>query len=166
MDMKTWRANRQVEMALPSGLVVTLRRVSLVDIVANGQLPAPLIGLVQELVDNATSGVKPKIDLADFPDYGKVVEVGVRAAIVSPPLVETSELAKLTGDDRVAYLDSHLDYDDLDWDDRTAIFNRVSKGAKEIAPFPQQPGSGQAGLDRESSVPRDATVPIPGTTAG
>ncbi len=169
MDLKTWRANRQVTLPLPSGLTVALRRVTLIDVVAMGKLPVPLLGMVQDLVDNADHGVKPNLELADLPQYAKLVEIVVQAAIVDPPLFNEAELAALLAkvgaeaqaQVRQTYVDSHLDFGDLSWDDRTEIFGIVSKGAKEIAPFPERSGDGQNAVDREPGV-HDPPIGDPG----
>ncbi len=170
MDLKTWRANRQVTLQLPSGLTVVLRRVNLIDVVATGKLPAPLLGLVQDLVDEADKGVKPNLELADLPQYGELVEIVVQAAIVDPPIFNEAELEALLAEGidaeaqvrvRQRYADSHLQVADLSWDDRTEIFNCVSKGAKEIAPFSKQSGDGQNAVDREPGV-HDPPVGDPG----
>ena len=47
MDLSAWRERRLggEEFTLPSGLVMRLRRVSLLDLAAGGQIPAPLVRL-------------------------------------------------------------------------------------------------------------------------
>jgi hypothetical protein len=128
MNLKEWRALQRQDVTLPSGLEVTLRRITLVDLAAQGSIPAPLIASVNQVISSQTFSVAT---VEDYQKYGAVVDLLVKASIVNPPLAEH-------GDDRVAD-DEHLGLDELSLDDKLFIFNIPHKPSEEIAPFRPQP---------------------------
>lgn len=124
LDLATWRARRQQgeEALLPSGLAVRLRRVSLLDLAEQGDIPAPLVGQVQRLL----SGEEAGIDVARFREYAATVNLVVRAALVSPRVSDEA------GPESIAV-------DELPIADRLAVFSWANRLGERLRPFRRQP---------------------------
>ena len=118
MDLKEWRSKRQAEIELPSGLKVWLKRVSLFDLAGAGKIPTTLMALIEQ----AQGGT---VGLSDFNEFAELINLVIVNAIVDPPLAQNGA----TPDDE------HLSLDELDWDDRIAIFNICNEGAIRLQPF-------------------------------
>lgn len=119
-DLRSWRLAREVERELPTGLTVRLRRVGLLDLASSGQLPAPLLGLLQDMADRSNGRLT--VELAQLPQYAELMDVVALAAVIEPPI-------QTTGDDE------HLGVDELTFGDKLEIFNFVNGGAQVLAPF-------------------------------
>ena len=134
-NLQEWRKLRKPELTLPSGLKLTLQKVGLMDLAAQGKIPAPLAGIVQKLIDGSTAGRKVELNLDELPDYARVIEVVVWAAVVDPPLADTRD-------------DEHLGMDELTLEEKTEIFKWANGTANALVPF--RP---------ESQQPVDAALP-------
>ena len=55
--LAAWRAGRTEEVALPSGLTVTARRITLEDVIMSGDIPKPLLGMIDKLAASAPQGL-------------------------------------------------------------------------------------------------------------
>ena len=130
-NLAQWRATRREELDLPSGLHVTLQRVSMTDLLAMGKLPKTLFAEIQAaakptVTDAANTGaLAARVDLQafeKFPEFAELLEAITRTCVVDPPLADVSD-------------DDHLAIGEIPFDDRMAIFNWANAGAKAIAPF-------------------------------
>jgi hypothetical protein len=119
-NLAEWRASLQETITLPSGLGVTLRKVALLDLVAQGKIPTPLLGLIESLSNNPKLLNDFKIE--DVPQFTAMLDIVVRAAVIDPPLGESAD-------------DEHLQVGELTLDDKMMIFNWGNAGTKAIAPF-------------------------------
>jgi hypothetical protein len=123
MDLKEWREKRKGEKRLlPSGLVVTVRRCDLLDLAAQGQIPAPLVAMVGNLV---TTGVA--VNIENFGDYATVVNLLVRACMIDPPVAEEPD-------------DEYVGIQELPMKDRIAIYNWANEGVAWLGPFREESG--------------------------
>lgn len=121
MDLMAWRQKRAGEQfELPSGLVVTLRRVALIDLAeqAASAVPAPLAGLVESLLQRD----EVRLTLDDFNKYGAVALMVCRAAFVEPRIEDVPA-------------DDALGTDELSMFDRIAVFNWCNGGGRTLRPF-------------------------------
>lgn len=119
MDLQAWR-ERQASgemFELPSGLVVRLRRVGMLDLAQQGRIPAPLVSMVEGLLQRGTS-----LSLSNLGEYSGVVDLVVAAAIVDPPMAEQAD-------------DTHLAVGELPMADRLAAFNWCNAPALRLRPF-------------------------------
>ena len=125
MKLNEWRERweKGEEFELPSGLVVRLRRVSLFDLMEQGEIPAPLVGLLDELV----SQDRPTISVEEFVRYADVVNQVVKAAVVEPPI----------GDEPS---EGVLGVSELPMMDRIAIFNWANSAVRRLRPFRPEEG--------------------------
>lgn len=124
--LAAWRAARTSQETLPSGLLVTLRKVHLLDLAAQGQIPAPLVGQVEQLMQ-ASAGPQA-LGVADFPRHAAVIDLVVRAALVDPPVADEPD-------------EAHISLAELPFGDRIHIFNWAQGEAAQVATFPE-PGAG------------------------
>lgn len=116
-----WRRARRAteEWVTPSGLRVALRRVSLLNLVEQGAIPTPLLGMV----DQVTSG-KTTIDVRELADFLPLVNAVVRAVVVTPRI----EDGEIDPDD-----DTRISIGELTFADKLALFEWAMGGDQEGA---------------------------------
>lgn len=121
--LAAWRAQRLAEETLPSGLPVALRRnVRLIDLAVRGDIPAPLVPQVEQLINQAQRGPSP-IEVKDLARHAAVIDLVVRAVLHSPPVADEPD-------------DTHIGIAELSFDDRLWIFNWAHGEASGVATFP------------------------------
>jgi hypothetical protein len=123
MKLTEWRKKQVEELELPSGLTATVRRVRLVDLAARGSVPTPLAGAVSEMLRGKKFDAA---SVADYAEYGKLVDLVVSAAVIAPPVAPTSD-------------DEHLGLDELTLEDKTAIFNWAHSEGDRLDGFRAEP---------------------------
>lgn len=142
MDLQTWREmrNRVEEVTLPSGLEVTLRKVELLDLVGQGDVPETL----NVLVKKATS---TGFDVSDVKAFMPLLNIVTRACLVQPALSEEADA-------------EHLTLDEIPVGDRLAIFSWANQEADALGKFrPEQNGrvaSAQRGERVRKKAKRDS----------
>ena len=109
------------EMDLPSGLPVTLRDVTMTDLLLTGKLPASFVDLAQ---DAAAKG--------DSLDLKQLVEKGEDFRAMLDALVEIALVTPLIG---AVADDSHITLAELPNDDKMAIFNFVNREVTALQSF-------------------------------
>jgi len=143
--LTAWRAARTQQLTLPSGLIVTVRKVDLADLLARGRIPTPLVDMVMVQLGAAeTTRVTPEA----FGDYVAMVNTVVAAALIDPPLAETPDA-------------THLTIDELPLSDRLAIWNWAQAEGAQFAAFP-----GQSNGNASAASSGDAIPATPGDAAG
>lgn len=121
MELSEWRALRQAgeEAQLPSGLVVRVKRVGLLDLAAQGQIPQTLQPQIDAIANLAKKGQAP--DVSELREMTGLLDVVCGVCIVWPVELEVAE---------------------LDFTDKMAIFewaNEVAHGLKTFRSQPIQP---------------------------
>lgn len=111
MNLEEWRKQRQAgeEAELPSGLVVRIRKVSLMDLAEQGQIPQTLVPKINELMKG-----KGGNSVDEVKEASGLVNVVCRACIVEP---------------------AGLQVEELPYEDRLAIFTWASAVATKLKPF-------------------------------
>lgn len=124
MDLRQWRALRGSgePFTLPSGLVIRLKRVGILDLAEQGEIPAPLAGQVQEIFDEKDHALQ----LSDFGKFAGVINLVVKAAAVDPRVADEPD-------------ENHVGVHELPMTDRMAIFNWCNEVADALVPFRQEP---------------------------
>ncbi|MCX6786847.1 MAG: hypothetical protein NTU85_03500 [Candidatus Kaiserbacteria bacterium] len=144
-ELARWRAGRVREETLPSGLVVTVKRAELLDLVADGAIPLPLLGLVEQL--GTAEAVTTGISLGDWPRYAPLVNAVARAVLVAPAVADAPD-------------DTHLGITELPMVDRLAVFNLAVGDLQRVATFRDEPHPGVAaalpGEDLRGPAERDS----------
>jgi len=135
MELKAWRESRTARKTLGSGLEVTLRKVSLLDLAMNGDIPNSLAGMVDEMIDSSKA---TEVKTADFGQYGQIINLVVKACMAEPQVADEAD-------------DTHIALEELPMDDRLEVFDWANEGVEKIAPFREkqkelleavQPGDG------------------------
>ncbi len=119
--LRAWRHSRLETLTLPSGLVVTAKRVNLLDLAASGNIPTPLLGEADELI---SKGGKT-FELKDFPKFAELIRPLMKIIIADPPVADHAD-------------ENHLGLDEIPMDDQMELFNWSQGEAKKMAPFPAQ----------------------------
>ncbi len=177
LDAVAWRKTRRKTKTVPSGLEVTLKRVTVTDLALNiasadmESLPAPLAGLLQQVIEGGTPETALAFDKRALPDRAATVEryadLVTRAALVHPKIVDEREmeraLAKCTDEtERDSYLRDHILLDDLSSDDRFFILGEAQDGAQQLAPFRQEPQP-DGTVGKAGAQVLDPAAPVPGS---
>lgn len=120
MNLQEWREKQRQGEAfeLPSGLVVRLRRVGLLDLLSQGSVPAPLVGMVQMLIEKANH----QLGAEQFPQFAQSIDLVVKAAMVDPPVADAPG-------------EGVLGIGELSIADRLAVFAWANAPAEELRPF-------------------------------
>jgi hypothetical protein len=125
MDLIEWRKARSEgePFVVPSGLVVHLRRVQLLDLAGKGQIPAPLLAAANGLL----TGENTMITADDAQEKIGILDLVVGAALAGP---------------------EGLDVQELPVSDKLAIYEWVNQPLAPLRPFrPEPEGTGEPGRD-------------------
>jgi hypothetical protein len=85
MNLNDWRKAQQKTFGLPGGLVLTMRRVDIKALAIHGDIPAPLLSLVEKAVEG---GMENKGEYEILSDLAPLIAVLIRASAVSPPIAD------------------------------------------------------------------------------
>lgn len=131
MELRAWRERLKQgeQFCLPSGLEVRLRRAGLLDLMATGRIPAPLVGTVEAIMDRK----EVRMTVAEFPKFVQVINAVVIASVIAP------EVAEEPGETVVGV-------EELPVADRLAIFNWATQPGEELRPFRQTAGESVGGV--------------------
>ena len=112
MNLQEWREARQVdeEAALPSGLTVTLRRVSVFDLAEQGKIPQTLMPQLDMFIKSSSK----MTSLEMVSGLGELITLTCRAAITAPEGLDAAELP---------------------FTDRLAIFGWLNEDAQKVQSF-------------------------------
>jgi hypothetical protein len=131
MTLEQWRQSRLLETVLPSGLPVVLRRISIMDLMGQGEIPDTLMGFVELSLNSKKEGVTVKAE--HLPAVSQAMAVFAQAALVRPGVGDQPS-------------DTTITIDELDYGDREFIFDLLNEGIREVTPFRSQAGEqGAAG---------------------
>lgn len=119
--LAAWRAQRTEEVTLPSGLVVTAKRITLEDVIMTGDIPKPLLGMIDTLRAESEN-----LTVDRLVEFMPVVDRTVALAIVDPPIADVAD-------------DDHLAVTEIPVKDRLALFSWLVQPAAAIAPFRAEP---------------------------
>ena len=129
MKLSEWRKGRTITVELPSGLTVTVRRVTLQTLMLTGQIPKPVLSAVKQLnsgADTITLGTFDAI-LANYdklPVMVDLMNLVCKVCLVDPLVADVAD-------------DTHIAIDEMEYTDREYIFNLISReGVEQTAPFP------------------------------
>jgi hypothetical protein len=120
-SLAEWRAAQLSELSLPSGLVVTLRNVTMTDLALTGKLPPAILDVVEQ--SNASAdGLDLKAIFKNMADFRMLLDVLVTVAMVSPKIGATAD-------------DDHITLEELPNNDKMEIFNWINREVDQLKPF-------------------------------
>lgn len=121
-NLAEWRASRLHEMDLPSGLPVTVRDVTMTDLMMTGKLPDSFVDLAQDAAQKEGSGFDLKALAKNAGDFRAMLDALVELALVSPKIGSVAD-------------DEHITLDEMPNDDKMAIFNHVNREVTALHSF-------------------------------
>jgi hypothetical protein len=152
--LAAWRAGRTEEVALPSGLTVTARRITLEDVIMSGDVPKPLLGMIEQL---RTEAAGDDLTVERLVEFMPVVDRTVRMAIIDPPIApEEPEPDPRDGFKPRPLPEDALLLSELPAADRLALFSWLVKPAAKIAPFRAESGGAVAAAPGRADVQQPA----------
>ena len=162
-DISAFKKRAQGQpLPLPSGLVVKAKRVELQTFLKQGQVPNPLMEIVNEALtkgetmdpQSMLSTEDSKVDLEMVNEMYEMVNKVTVASVVEPKIQEAPE----EGEDRD---DDLLYVDEVDDEDKMFIWQWALGGTSDIATFRREAGAdldalakGQGGGGAPQSAPR------------
>jgi len=125
MNLGEWRLKRQAgePLTLPTGLDVMVRDADMMDLAATGNLPAPLMALIDEVQDTK------KVKAEDFSLFLELLNKLTVACMISPKVVDKPTDA---GD--------AICIDELAFKDKFFIFNWANREALALENFRAEQG--------------------------
>lgn len=125
-NLAEWRQQRAGEwVTLPSGLVVFVKPVTLLDLAAQGDIPAPLLAVAQQVVaqEQVTTNT-----LAQLPGSTETLQLLARAMCQEPRVVDT--VTDPTTEVGAAELSAY---------DLITLYRWASRGLAPLRPFRGEP---------------------------
>jgi len=122
MNLADWRASRLHDLTLPSGLPVTVRDVTMTDLLLTGKLPASFVDMADEAAQNGGAGFDLKQLARNGEDFRLMLDALVNVALVSPQIGAQAD-------------DEHITLAELPNDDKMEIFNFVNREVTALQSF-------------------------------
>lgn len=122
MNLADWRASRLHELTLPSGLTVTVRDVTMTDLLLTGKLPASFVDMASDAAQNGASNFDLKQLAENGAEFKSMLDALVSIALVAPEIGTMAD-------------DTHITLDELPNDDKMAIFNHVNREVTALQSF-------------------------------
>lgn len=134
LDLAAWRAKQNAgeKLVLPSGLLVTLKRVGVLDLAAKGSIPATLVPQLNQIM---AEGKMTNMSLKDFEGFAEMINTVAGACLLEPEGLQVEELP---------------------YDDRVAIFSWANAGGSRLQPF-RKPETQPLESTRPSNVVQSKT---------
>ena len=140
-NLAQWRASRLHELTLPSGLTVSVRDASMMDLMLSGKLPEAVMDFVNEQQDAKEVDLKKVARSAA--DFNAMLDAAVLSCVVDPPVAPKGD-------------EIHLGLDELGGDDKMAIFNWLNREVSELRPFREGEGEPVAAVQPGNGVRAEA----------
>lgn len=129
MDLAAWRKSRIFQVVTPSGLAITMKRVSLMDLVTQGTVPDSLLGFFDLAMKSAKKSAdgqgKVEMEAEQIPELVQAFNAVAKACVIDPPLADEAD-------------DEHLSVDELPFNDKGFIFEKANEEAESLKPFRRQ----------------------------
>ena len=120
MDLQGWRKQQQmgVEAELPSGLVVRIVAVGMIDLALRGDVPPPLVTTINQVMAKGIAN----LTVENATEYEGAINLVVKAAVVDPPVKDKPD-------------EHSLGVSELPMVDRLAIFRYCNRYGEQLRPF-------------------------------
>ena len=128
-SIQEWRARHgPQEVELPSGCVALLRRVHILELARDGEIPATLATSFQEISSQGFDAARLLSGEGDLDQYLSLIDKVVIRAFVEPRL-------------GMEATDEQLALDEVDVIDRLFVFRWCNEGAGQLRPFRPEPAA-------------------------
>ena len=121
-NLADWRKSRLHEVTLPSGLVVTLRDVTMTDLMLTGKLPPAFVDMANKQAETGGASIDLKELMQNAAQFTEMLNALVELALVSPKIGSTAD-------------DEHITLAELPNDDKMHVFNWVNRDVTQITSF-------------------------------
>ena len=121
-SLADWRASRLHEETLPSGLTVTLRDVTMTDLMLTGKLPPAFVDMAQKQAETGGTSMDLKDLMQNAAQFTEMLNALVELALVAPKIGAVSD-------------DEHITLAELPNDDKMHIFNWVNREVTQLTSF-------------------------------
>lgn len=122
VNLAEWRASRLHEETLPSGLAVTLRDVTMTDLMLTGKLPDAFLDMAQDAARQDAGSFDVKAIAKNAAEFRAMLDALVELALVSPKIGAAAD-------------DEHITLDELPNDDKMHIFNFLNREVTALQSF-------------------------------
>lgn len=109
-------------LTLPSGLEVRVKKVTLIDLALNGEIPQTLHAATDDLLRQGEA----QLHTAGLVNYGEMIALVLKACLVDPAVGAESD-------------ETHIALKDIEADDKLAIFRWANRGAAQLEKFRAEP---------------------------
>lgn len=134
-----WRASKSHETTLPSGLHVTLRDVTMTDLLFTGRLPNSMLDMAQAAADGGQQNIDLKALAKNGQDLQMLVNELVLLCLIKPPVAETPD-------------EEHIGLDELNGEDKMFIFNWANREVEPVRSFREGENEPVAALQRGNEL--------------
>jgi len=121
-SLAEWRMSRLHEAELPSGLPVTLRDVTMTDLMLTGKLPPAFLDLAEQAAQNGNGSVDIKALAKNMGTFAEVLDTMVTLALVEPKIGTVAD-------------EQHITLAELSNDDKMFIFNWANREVSQLQSF-------------------------------
>jgi hypothetical protein len=123
LNINEWRAKKEEgeKFTLPSGLVVKLKRVQLLDLAQRGEIPTPLVGLADQLLNQDQT-----VTIESFEKFGPIINLIISACMIEPKIADKPSDDAITAEELTAA-------------DRMAVYGWVNEILVRVRPFRDEP---------------------------
>lgn len=122
MNLAAWRARRLHEVDLPSGLSVTLRDVSMTDLLFTGKLPPTMLDFAQQAGSEGAASVDLKELARNGAEFATLMDEVCRLCMVEPQIAAVAD-------------DEHITLAEMSGDDKMFIFNWANREVEQVRSF-------------------------------
>lgn len=117
-----WRASRLHELELPSGLAVTLRDVTITDLMLTGKLPPAFVDMAEKSAKDGEGSMDLKELMQNATDFTTMLDALVTLALVEPKIGDTAD-------------DEHITLAEMPNDDKMFVFNWANREVAQMTSF-------------------------------
>ncbi len=149
INLAEWRASQLHELLLPSGLTITLKDITMTELMLSGQLPGSILAVAEEVKANGQQSIDLKQIAKNGAEFGAMLNMIVKLSLIWPKLGDVP-------DDETATLD------DFSGDDKMAIFNFINREVEQLKSFREGEDKPVAAIQHGDSL-RETTEPVSGS---
>lgn len=117
-----WRDSHLHELALPSGMPVWVKDLTMTDLMLTGKLPDVMFDLADDANQNGIGSVDLRKFSKNGPEFESLLDTLVKLCIVEPPIAALGD-------------EDHVGLREINADDKMFIFNWVNREVEQLRPF-------------------------------
>jgi hypothetical protein len=131
-SLAEWRAARVHEVTLPSGLIVKLRKITIMDMVLRGKVSNGILAMADDAAKDGGDSLEMSKLAENAVEFNDMLDAMIQLSLVEPKIGAEED-------------EEHIALSDLSSDDKMAIFNFLNGDA-------QAPGSAVKSVSAETAA--------------